>query len=165
MKIDVSDILKDNGASMDLETEEILDVSGLEDTGIELDSPISFKGRVVNINGILELTGRLKTRYGAQCYRCLKDMELGMDVKIEECFVKEQSGRDNDSYLYEGNYIDLDKPLKDNILLNLPMKHVCEENCKGICPICGCDLNTGQCDCREDTTDLRLEALKDFFKE
>ena len=164
LKIDVHEILRENGAHIELDLSERLEDLDMSDTGCDFDSPVAFKGMISNVKGILKLTGRLKLDYTAKCYRCLKEVKCSMDIGIEENFVKSETEKDDESYLYEGDYIEIDKPLKDNILLELPMKHVCEEECRGICPKCGCDLNSTQCDCTEESTDPRLEGLKDFFK-
>jgi uncharacterized protein len=164
MMVDVSDILKENGASLSLEIKEKLDGLDREAAGYAFEEPLFFEGKIENVKGMLKLTGKLDVSYKAKCYRCLEEVEGAMTINIEESFVKADSSKGDDLYAFDGNYVELDKPFQDNILINLPMKLLCEEACKGICPKCGCDLNSKQCDCREDVTDPRLEVLKDFFK-
>jgi len=57
----------------------------------------------------------------------------------------------------------LDSILKDNIILNLPVKKVCDDNCKGLCPRCGVNLNEKTCDCKDENINPQLEVLKKFF--
>ena len=82
---------------------------------------------------------------------------------IKENFVSIESDVEDESYTYEGKYVEIDKALKDNIVLNLPMKQLCKKECKGLCPKCGKNLNETACDCKEDDINLKMEALKDFF--
>lgn len=163
MKVNVYNILKENGGSLSLELNEKLDESDSEESGYAFKNPLAFKGKIENVNGILKLTGKLETSYTAKCYRCLKQVDCTMAINIEESFVKTDSHKGDDFYSFKGDYVELDKPFKDNILLNLPMKLLCKEACKGICPKCGCDMNGKQCDCGEDVIDPRMEALKSFF--
>ncbi|MGI6778357.1 MAG: YceD family protein [Acetivibrionales bacterium] len=163
MKINVYDVLKENGAWLDLELSEELENNDFVDNDIIFRTPVGFTGRIANINGVLKLTGRLKVGYKTRCLRCLKEIECKLNIGIEENFVKAGDEKDDDTYTYEGNYVELDKPIKDNILLSLPMKHVCSDACRGICPKCGCNLNKEQCECKEEQKDPRMEVLKDFF--
>jgi uncharacterized protein len=164
MQIDVSDIIKINDATLDVDYKGVLeDFTSLSD-GYIFDKPVSFNGVVTNAGGVLKLDGRLKASYTTKCYRCLKDIDRELRLRIKEDFLPPQANNDYEFYTYEGNAIDIDKVLKDNIILNLPMKQVCVDNCKGLCRTCGADLNIGQCDCKqEDDVDPRMEALKNFF--
>ncbi|WDU84060.1 YceD family protein [Caloramator sp. Dgby_cultured_2] len=60
--------------------------------------------------------------------------------------------------------INLEDMIIDNIILSYPAKILCSDDCKGLCPVCGKNLNEGQCECLKDVIDPRLEALKQFFK-
>lgn len=68
---------------------------------------------------------------------------------------------DDDSYIQIENYkLDLDELMRADILLELPTKFLCKEDCKGLCPVCGKNLNEGSCDCNLHQIDPRLEVLK-----
>ncbi|MCX7711902.1 MAG: DUF177 domain-containing protein [Clostridia bacterium] len=163
MKVDISHISKVDGASLELEISENLE--GLESSveGFEFEDPVDFKGTLVNIGGILKLDGHLDVAYTSKCSRCLKDLKSEMSVTIRESFVNGEKLADEDSYTYEGNYVSIDKALKDNIVLNLPVRQLCTEECKGLCKICGGDLNAKDCDCKEETMNPQMEVLKNFF--
>lgn len=165
MKVNVTDIIRHNGASMNLELSERFD--GLEaiHEDYSFKGPADFKGRLVNAGGLLKLDGRLKVDYTGKCYRCLKDISGSVDIRIDEDFISAdvQPDKDSEAYTFEGNYVELDKAFTDNILLYLPMKQICSESCKGICSKCGSDLNERQCDCREGDIDPRMQVLKNFF--
>lgn len=163
MKVYIADILKSDGASLDLEFNDKLDELNSIDPGYEFNAPIAFKGRLVNISKVLKLDGSLKTEYSVKCYRCLKDISCSIDIIIKEDFVNAETNEGTEAYTYEGNYIDLGRVLEDNIILNLPMKQVCSEDCKGLCPVCGNDLNVSECGCKGETIDPRMEILKNLF--
>ncbi len=76
----------------------------------------------------------------------------------------ELKGDEMDTGFYTGSEINLHDILKEQILLNIHMKPLCDENCKGICPKCGKDLNTESCFCEEKDIDPRLEVLKSLLE-
>ncbi|HHV99883.1 MAG TPA: DUF177 domain-containing protein [Clostridiaceae bacterium] len=165
MIINVSDILKINGASLNVEFSEKIEGLETNDNGLVFDSPVSFKGKLTNEKGTLRLNGYVDLQYKVKCYRCLKDLERNMSFDLNERFVSSNNIADSDVYTYNGNYVDTDKAIKDNIILNLPMKHICDVGCRGLCPKCGTNLNERECNCREDDINPRMEALKNFFSD
>lgn len=165
MIINVSDILRINGASLDVEFSEKIEDVEAGYNGFAFDSPVSFKGKLTNVKGVLRLSGHAAIQYKVKCYRCLKDLECTMNFDLNERFVNSDNLTDDDAYSYNGKYVDTDKALKDNIILNLPMKHVCDVSCKGLCPKCGTNLNEKECNCKEDYINPRMEALKNFFND
>jgi len=164
MKVDISDIIRINGASIELNfKEEPIQKEPVE--GCVLNDDISFTGSVTNDAGILHLDGRLLATYDCKCYRCLRNMKGNLDIKIEEDFINNDDAAQMDMYFYEGKMLDIGKALEDNIILNLPMKHLCSEQCKGLCAKCGANLNTEQCSCKEENLDIRLEGLGKILKD
>lgn len=119
---------------------------------------------MVNAGGIIKLDGELWADYRAKCSRCLKDIESKMHIDVKENFVEEGSNKtDEEYYTYHGKFLELEKVMIDNIILNLPAKQVCDEACKGYCPKCGADLNNDECKCVNEDIDPRLEVFKNFF--
>lgn len=164
MKIDISNILKINGASLDIELNEMVEGSEIMLEGFAIYGPVSLKGSLTNVGDIIKLDGELSASYKVNCFRCLKKVESKIDVTVSEDFIEEGSNKIEDAYTYQGKYVELEKVIKDNIILNLPVKQVCDEECKGFCPKCGVDLNDKECKCSEEEIDPRMEALKEFFK-
>ncbi|MCX7746759.1 MAG: DUF177 domain-containing protein [Clostridia bacterium] len=163
MRIDISNIIKIDGASLNIEAGENAESINLSQEGFTFVSPILFKGVLLNISGVLKLEGRLETDYCVKCNRCLTEVKQQMDFPVKEEFMDIEKNEDSECYTYNGNFVELDKVLKDNIILNLPIKLLCNEACKGICPGCGSDLNLGDCGCVFESHDPRFEALKGFF--
>jgi len=69
-----------------------------------------------------------------------------------------------DGAAYEGDAVDLDELVREQILLALPSRRLCREECKGLCPTCGADLNAGRCACEQREVDPRWSALADLDK-
>ena len=126
----------------------------------------------------VDITGELDIFSHPQCDRCLKPYSDEEDVPFhvlmaplyasrkqkeeEEEDEKELVKEDLEFSYYEGDRVDLDELLKEQILLAEPFKHVCKADCKGLCQKCGKDLNEGPCNCKEERNDKIWEALKDF---
>jgi uncharacterized protein len=164
MKVDVSDIMRINGASMEVDFEEAPSEREPAE-GYRLEGTLSFKGTLTNTNGILQLDGRLKGAYSSECYRCLREVKKDINLKINENFINSgEAERTEDMYPFEGKVLELGKALKDNIILNLPMKQLCSKDCKGLCSRCGANLNETQCGCCENEIDPRMEGLGKYFE-
>ena len=120
----------------------------------------------------IRIAGGLKTRVELSCARCLepiaqdlaRNFDLlyrpqGSDAGKEEMSV---TAAEAEVSYYQGEGLLLEDVLREQVLLAVPLKAVCREDCKGLCPHCGQNLNQGQCNCAEPVEDPRWEALKDI---
>jgi uncharacterized protein len=167
MKINISDVLNKENTCIDIEFND--KVEGLEDriNSYDLYGNVIFSGALKKAKGeILELTGLIKYEYDINCYRCLKNIHRSMNIKVNENILNARSVNDEDDvFTYEGDYLDLDIILKNYIILSLPMKQVCSNDCKGLCPICGKNLNEKKCDCTEkNNINPQMEILRNYFE-
>jgi uncharacterized protein len=110
---------------------------------VEYDLLAQIQGRA------LLVTGKLWTEAQLRCSRCLKLIKQG--VKVPE-FVAHQE-------LAGEDFVDLTPQMREDILLQLPQRALCHPDCKGLCPSCGKDLNSGACQCRAKKEDQRWHAL------
>jgi uncharacterized protein len=164
MRVYISDILKINGAGLNIEFLEEPGDFGNINGEFRFEEPFSFKGTLTNVKSVLKLEGCLKINYIAKCCRCLEDINNQFVIKINEDFLKGSSGTADDGfYTYEGDYVEISKALRDNIILNLPMKHICHTDCKGLCSNCGADLNKNRCSCEKEQFNPQMEVLKNMF--
>lgn len=164
MVVDISKITKLYGASVNVDfSEEIngLDVSGQK---ISFDGPIDIKGKITNLGELFLFEGTIKGKISAECDRCTKDVLYSFEIEASEKFSQNNIENEDDLYVFKGDVIDLSEAVKNVIVLNLPMKYLCSEECKGLCPICGADWNITKCGCKNENIDPRLEGLKNFFK-
>jgi uncharacterized protein len=88
------------------------------------------------------------------CDKCLLKCSKTLKISLNEVF-----GKDGD-YVYENNIIELDKAVRDAIILNMPEQLLCKDECEGLCQKCGCDKNTHECDCQQDDDNNPFAILK-----
>jgi uncharacterized protein len=116
------------------------------------------------------VTGRVETRLALECGRCLEPLEIPVDSPFELRYVPEATNvgegerevaeDDLTTAYYRNETIDLGELMHEQFVLALPMKPLCAEACKGLCPECGTNLNMGTCECKPTWTDPRLAALE-----
>lgn len=147
---------------------------------MQSDGECAFAGPVVSdITAAREydhvrVTGRVSTRVGLACSRCLANFETPLDSSFTIYFRKgtsrdlaeeqetELEEQDLVSATYSGDEIDLSHEIEEQVAMEVPLKPLCCEECKGLCPVCGTDLNHSSCSCPRGETSLKLSALKDF---
>jgi uncharacterized protein len=140
MKFDISDIIRINGASMKLEF--VGEPPEREpEEGCIIDGDIRFSGTLTNNKGILHLDGHLDAGYRSECYRCLGEVRKALELLVKEDFINSADAGETEMYPFEGKILDISRALNDNIILNLPMKHLCSTKCRGLCSKCGGNLN------------------------
>jgi uncharacterized protein len=116
------------------------------------------------------LLGRARTTLAVPCSRCLEPFQLPVDAAFDLSYVpqaentgeheREITEEDLSTSYYRGETIDLGELLREQFYLALPMKPLHDENCKGLCPICGTNLNRETCDCKPTWEDPRFAGLK-----
>ncbi|MBN1212101.1 MAG: DUF177 domain-containing protein [candidate division Zixibacteria bacterium] len=119
--------------------------------------------------------GKLSGTAILECWRCLEAYPAELTEKADFiiCSADRLTSRDKDviddeDYVYfrgDDRRVDLSVIVNQAFLLSLPMKPLCSEGCRGLCPRCGVNLNTGQCDCRKKEPDARWQGLKDLFNQ
>jgi len=122
----------------------------------------------------IRIAGELATRLETSCARCLEPVEQevarkfdllyrpqGSDARAEELSVTDAEAEIG---YYQGEGVELNDVLREQVLLALPLKMLCREDCRGLCPQCGQNLNATQCSCSSEVEDPRWEALKDIKK-
>lgn len=115
--------------------------------GCNFNSPVCVKGRLFNRAGVLYLEFSVSFTLSIACDRCLKEFEKDYHFDFEHIVVPSVNG-DNDEYIVaDGESIDLNEIAVTDLLLQLPSKLLCDDECKGLCMVCGCDLNESECDC------------------
>lgn len=116
----------------------------------------------------IKLEGNIKASLLIPCNRCLKDVKTSFNLEFskELDFMKDSEERikelDETNYI-SGYNLDVDLLVYDEILVDFPMKVLCDENCKGFCKICGADLNKGGCSCEKQALDPRMSVIQDIF--
>ncbi len=161
MLCDVSAIVNTEGAQITL--------SGSVEAN-ELTPDISVisadvSGRIACTGGVLVLTASVSSQIKTCCARCLSELVLPLNFDFAETLVQsaQEDGEDKESVIiFDGTEIDVGEIVINNLLLNISSKYLCKDNCRGLCPKCGKDLNEGECDCDFVEIDPRWEKLKNF---
>lgn len=110
-------------------------------------APIKVKGRVENRAGVVTL--RYSTAFDMEliCDRCLKEFNRGYDFSFTHTLVRSTNTGSDEFIVCGDNVLDMNELAISDLLLQLPTKILCKEDCKGLCPHCGKDLNEGDCGC------------------
>ncbi len=109
---------------------------------------ITIKGAIVNRAGVVTLKYSAAFTLHACCDRCLTEFERDYSYDFEHILVRSLNNSDDDEYIVtESDKLDMDELALTDCLLQLPSKMLCKEDCLGLCPVCGTDLNQNECDC------------------
>ena len=118
----------------------------------------------------LRLVGTVRTELELLCSRCLEPFRFPVDLAFDQRYLPQSEASadqeteveedDLETSFYRDEEIDLNELLREQFYLALPMKPLCREDCRGLCPQCGTNLNTGTCDCGPGWEDPRFAALK-----
>lgn len=142
-------------------TEQIEDAGNYPDV-VEFAEPVRIEGTLKNEDDVFVLDAKGQTTMLVACSCCLTPVRKELCFDIKERFA--HTGRDDDeTETFTGDQIDLADVVRRGIIGELPMKLVCREDCKGLCPICGKNLNEGDCGCDRTVRDLRFEGLMALF--
>jgi len=145
----------------------------LNDERVSLAEPAVISGRIIRKDGKVVVQGRIRAVARFECDRCLNPLTLPIDTEFSVEYVTvevyealeaaELTEEDLALSVFDGEFIDVDEIVREQVLLAVPSHAMCSENCKGLCPICGADLNVTTCTCQESKIDPRwreLEKLK-----
>lgn len=167
MKIKINDIPEEG---MDLEFKE-----NLAELNVEYEQLEKLKEVTVNIHiqkgdfGFFSF-GEINVDWNLICNRCLTSfpqrakIEFSREYRLIEDDIVEDRIEENElnSVLIKNEEIDLEKEIKEDLLLAIPIKTLCNAECRGICSQCGQNLNIKKCSCVQEETDVRWEALKEI---
>lgn len=164
MILDLKGVFDCEGYSRDLSYE--LDMTSYKDSSGEspFKEPVKVAASIRNRAGVVGLHVEAKANYFTQCDRCCKPICEQFNIAFDNVLVREIAGEGDsgDIIKVEDDKLDLDELVSSNVILDLPMKHLCSESCKGICPVCGKNLNEGSCECKK-SNDSPFSVLKDLL--
>ncbi len=132
---------------------------------LAVEGAVKTVGRMSNAGDVLLLEATMSAQVRRTCGRCLKEFTAVTKAEVVEKFYP--AGAENieqDAFVYDSDVIDITEPLREGLLLAEPMQALCKQDCRGLCPVCGADLNDGDCGCERFSVDPRLAALKQFIK-
>lgn len=124
--------------------------------------PVLVEGHMMGVEDRIELDGVIHASLKSSCVRCLSEAVLQLRVPFTEKYLREPDEEEPDAFLYEASAVDLDQMVLGNLVMNLPVQILCKEDCKGLCPKCGKNLNEGPCDCDSEPLHSAFAVLKDL---
>ena len=164
MIIEMGYLFNRKGKSISVELVKQIDTVKDYPDVVEFVEPVKIEGTLKNEDDIFVLDAKGTTAVALQCDRCLAPIRKELCFEIKERFA--HTGReDEETETFTGDQIDLADFVKRGIIGELPMKAICREDCKGLCPVCGKDLNAGDCGCDTTYRDPRFESLRALFSD
>ena len=166
MLIDLSDIIKDYGGKLEIsDSFKMADVDFLGESFTFL-GDFNINGYIMNNTKSLDLKATVTGKATVHCARCGKPVTIDVEFPVSEVLVREDGeiSEDEDVIMYSGHEIELSDVLTNSFLMNVSGKYLCSDDCKGLCPRCGCDLNLQDCDCDKEYIDPRWEKLAEIMK-
>lgn len=159
MKLDLKPLARQPGQSLPFACQ--LDLSDDRQGGEQpIDQPVHVEGVVRNMAGALLLSARLETTLSLRCDRCAAPFSRRQTTDYETLLAMELEDEERDDIvlLDRDGQLDLDGLMREVFLLDMDTKNLCSEDCRGLCPGCGVDLNHQSCRCKR-VVDPRLAAL------
>lgn len=174
MLVNISDVLTSEGkvttATVFLEMESF--TSRLGSFPISEKTPVTFTFTNIGVDKA-RVEGSVEITFQVKCDRCLADVPTRLllkfdrtvspDVASEGFSAESDSGKEDDLSFMEGYQLDVEAFVYNEILINWPMKILCRPDCKGVCPVCGRNLNDGECGCDTFVPDPRMAVIQDIF--
>lgn len=140
---------------------------------VSLSTEARVAGHASRKGEAIRARGKIEAGVEVACDRCLAPVAVPLEVEFETAFIPQAQAaaapesvelqpEDLELAAFEGDAIDLDELVREQILLALPSRHLCREDCQGLCTGCGADLNAGHCGCGQQEQDPRWSALADW---
>ena len=173
MNINLSDVLSSVGNSSVTEASVTDLKTGYLGENLTVSSKAPFTLNITCVSkGVVEITGEAVIVTVRPCGRCLADVNCEYPISIncrvnvfkKELYIDDTSEADEISYI-EDCTLDVDGLILDELFTKLPMNVLCKEDCRGICKVCGTNLNTSSCDCDQTVPDPRMAVFSDIFKD
>ena len=149
-----------------LPLDESIDLSDIDFQGIyPFSRPVRVTGEIRSLAEVVSMHAVATVVFSGVCDRCAEPFERTLTIPMEHILVTSLGNADNDERLLVENFrLDLTTLTVSDVLLALPSKQLCRQDCKGLCPQCGKNLNEGLCGCRVESGDPRLAVLKQLLE-
>jgi len=155
MKLDITKGIQRKGVDVPFELTDSWGEDHWNGDTISYVGPVSFSGTYILADETVIVRGNARAVIESRCARCLAPTETSVAAEVEEAFVRDRGQEreaDDDQYMYSGHVLELDEAVRTSLLLELPSRVFCKEDCKGLCCQCGANLNINECSCQKDLT-------------
>lgn len=174
MLVNLSDVFSSEGMKKDLSVELEMEHfnSKMGEFLVKEKTPVRLS--LINIGvGKVRIEGNVELVFETSCDRCLAEVPTILTLEFErevvspdittDSSISEEESEDDSIDFMEGYQLNVETFVYNEILLNWPMKILCKDECKGICKVCGQNLNLGECECDTFVPDPRMAAIQDIF--
>ena len=163
MLFELKSVFQNDGEEKQVEYN--LDLSGLDVDGVyPFKTPVVVTAKATNRASLITLVINAHFDYSRDCDRCGEPYTREMNMSFEHRLIQTLADEENDDYIETPDFtLELDDVVISDIFLSLPSKNLCRDDCKGLCQICGQNLNNGECSCDKRQTDPRREILKQLI--
>ena len=163
MILDLKRIFATDGSV--LKIEHTLDMSDVDFMGnYPLNKPIKINGSVFNKASVVYLNLNIEYTFNSPCDRCGVDTEHNHTVIVDKLLATAIERQESDTIITVPDMkLDVDEFVYSEVILDLPSKHLCKPDCKGICYKCGKNLNEGECSCSDKEVDPRVSKLMELL--
>ena len=110
---------------------------------------IKVEGVMMGAGERVSVRAEVEAVMKSRCFRCLEDVEMPIKAQVDAEFAKEEDPDDPDLYVFEASTIELTDAVRDALVMEIPTRIICSEDCKGLCPSCGVNRNKVSCTCQE----------------
>jgi uncharacterized protein len=170
MLVNLSDVLTSEGrvVTREIPLEMTAFTNGMGTYSIIEKSPVAFTFSNIGVDKA-RVEGNCRIVFAAVCDRCLAEVPVTLELSFDRTVVSPERETDDedadadDQRFMEGYQLDTEALIYDEVIVNWPVKILCREDCKGVCPVCGQNLNERECGCDTFVPDPRMAAIKDIF--
>ncbi len=165
MLLDISRALRSQGTEFPFELGGEIPTQDILGEAVSFDK-VTLSGTYNAAGKSVLIMGRLTATAKARCVKCLEPAQAQLAAPFRETFVQDGDPEDPDKFAFQGSNLDLGHLALSLAVLNLPMRFLCGGDCKGLCPVCGKNLNREHCTCRKESPEKHpFEALQTLFKD
>ena len=155
MKLDITKGIQQKGSDVAFDLLDSWTEDRWNGDSVEYTAPVTLSGTYMLADETVIVRGVARAEITSPCARCLKPTVSTVEADVEEAFFRDIDGTlevEEDQYKYSGHVLELDDAVRTALLLELPSRVLCKEDCKGLCSQCGQDLNINECSCQKDLT-------------
>ncbi len=147
MSIDVSLALKNEGVQYPFSEELTIGVIECVTGDYKTEGAIRVEGMLTAMEGEIYLDGEMEVALVRLCDRCADEYKRSYCLTFKETFTGKKDGDESENYIFADGLVDLTQMVEDYVVLQVPTASLCSEDCKGLCPVCGVNLNRASCNC------------------
>ncbi len=156
-RTNVADLLHRPGSRRALRLEAPLPGLAVTGSAVPDDAPVAIDVLLERVPEGIVVRGVVRAPWDGPCSRCLRPVTGVVESQLQELF--ETEPLEGETYPLAHDHVDLALPMRDAVLLELPIAPLCRDDCAGLCPVCGRDRNDDPCSCEQTTPDPRWAAL------